>query len=153
MDFCPYSQPINQSEAFQVSLNYLNETPNGGTSNFEVWNNTLNNAGLTNLTSYQLVALYDFAYNAGSGSLYQLASNIAQCGDINNPPAELFNVYTQPGTPDHHGLELRRSREWQTYCTGNIYFGGNITGATLPSEYVNMVQSMYITPTYNYPFV
>ncbi len=152
--FCPYNPPITLSEAFQVSLNYITESINGE-SNLTLWQNTLNNAGLpaNSLSDAQLIALYDFAYNAGSGSLYSLACNIVNSGDINNPPAEVFNVCTRPGTDDHHGLELRRSREWQTYCTGTIYLGGNVNQYVIPAEYLSILENMYIQPTYSYPFV
>lgn len=144
--YCNYSQPISPMEALYVAIDFVK-------ANIECWEQSLRNGGCNpdEFNENQLLAIYDYAYNGTPDDIYQFAQQISSLGRIDNIPASIFNVHTDPGTTNHQGLAERRWREWMTYNSNNVYFGGALEA--VPAEYSNIINSMYLQPHYTYPFI
>ena len=127
----PLNIPISQEEGIELVINYLK-------ANINTWNNDITSGGLnlSELSDNQLIALYDFGYETGGGDhlLLELCQCIATRSDAYNPT---FGSFLKGAGA---GVQARRYREWQTYFSGKIHFGGAVN--ELPSQYINIVENL-----------
>lgn len=127
----PLNIPISQEEGIELVINYLK-------ANINTWNNDIINGGLNlnELSDNQLIALYDFGYQTGGGDhlLLELCQCIATRSAAYNPTFGSFLLHA------NDGVRARRHREWQTYFSGKIHFGGAVN--QLPSQYINIIDNL-----------